>query len=95
MVLWAAIREGEKNDCLVENTPTHRHNPLRMNRDARASSPGLSRNCKPFSVSGYQRNILKRERRERKKEKKNLQRRWDDPDMAIVETTFTTTFQLA
>ena len=22
MVLWAAIREGEKNDCLVENTPT-------------------------------------------------------------------------
>ena len=34
----------------MENTLTELNNPLRMNRDARASSAGLSSNDKPFSV---------------------------------------------
>ncbi len=46
----------------MENTLTELNNPLRMNRDARASSAGLSSNDKPFSVETIKERYWKREK---------------------------------
>ena len=80
----------------MENTLTELNNPLRMNRDARASSAGLSSNDKPFSVETIKERYWKRERRPYSWRGKQLWNDGDDPDTAaIVKITFTTTFQLA
>jgi hypothetical protein len=54
----------------MENTLAELNNPLRMNRDARASSAGLSGNDKPFSVETIKERYWKREYNTRRRRRR-------------------------
>lgn len=68
----------------MENTLAELNNPLRMNRDARASSAGLSGNDKPFSVETIKERYWKREYNTRRRRRRR--RAWLEGEKQLLGT---------